>query len=468
MQLGDASAGERAKRSQLDEALNVLDNALDGLVDTIESGGLDQLSAAEKISFWQRFEAFRNRLPVIDHTLIADAEAHDLAGECCFSSLSLLLTRLLLLSPSEAASRVRAAAAVGPGTTKDGEQAGPALPDLAAAQRAGAVSPEQVQIVVRATEKLSRADLNLDVVKTAEQQLAQEAQLHGPKELRLLASRIVDAIDPDRPELLDDRRQQDRRHVELRQRRDGMWQLHGTLTNTVGAQLHAVLDPLTRPRSSTIDIDGTRQEIPDGRRYGQRMHDGLEEACSRLLRLADRPATGGTPASVIVTIGVEDLLAKAGIAETSDGSQLSSDQLLRIADEAEIWPSVIDRNGVPLALGRTRRIASRGQTMALIAREGGCSFPGCDHPPQWCDRHHIIDWIDGGPTDLANLTLLCRYHHTHFLQKGWSCRSNTDGLPEWIPPRWIDPEQRPQLHNRIQRLQTQRDLDRRRQAPAAA
>ena len=34
--------------------------------------------------------------------------------------------------------------------------------------------------------------------------------------------------------------------------------------------------------------------------------------------------------------------------------------------------------------------------MALIARDGGCSFPGCTHPPSWCDRHHILDWILGG------------------------------------------------------------------------
>ena len=199
--------------------------------------------------------------------------------------------------------------------------------------------------------------------------------------------------------------QQDRRHLELRQRRDGMWQLEGKLTNTVGAQLHAILDPLTRPRQPLRRDRWQDHEIPDERHYGQRLHDGLEDACGRLLQLADRPAIGGTPASVIVTIGVEDLLAKAGIAETTDGSQLSADQLLRIADEAEIWPTIIDRNGVPLALGRTRRIASRGQTMALIAREGGCSFPGCDHPPQWCDRHHILDWILGGRTDLDNLTL---------------------------------------------------------------
>jgi hypothetical protein len=133
-------------------------------------------------------------------------------------------------------------------------------------------------------------------------------------------------------------------------------------------------------------------------------------------------------------VQLDDLLKRAGIAQTSDGTQLSSDQLLRIADEADIWPTIIDKHDVPLAMGRKRRIASRGQTMALIAREGGCSFPGCDHPPQWCDRHHILDWILGGRTDLDNLTLLCRYHHTHFLQKGWSCRINTEGLPEWIPP----------------------------------
>jgi Domain of unknown function (DUF222) len=165
------------------------------------------------------------------------------------------------------------------------------------------------------------------------------------------------------------------------------------------------LDPLTRPRTTTVEIDGKTVEIADERRCGQRMHDALEDVCGRLLHLADRPATGGTPASVIVTIGVEDLLAKAGIAETTDGSQLSAAQWCGLLMRLRSGPTIVDRNGVPLALGRTRRIASRGQTMALIAREGGCSFPGCDHPPQWYDRHHIIDWIDGGPTDLDNMTL---------------------------------------------------------------
>ena len=308
----------------------------------------------------------------------------------------------------------------------------------------------------------SRPDVQPDNIDQAEQLLTDHAPILGPAELRRFAHAVVNAADPDGPEPVDDQLQQDRRYVELKQRRDGMWHLAGRLSNTVGAQLNAILDPLTKPRSTAIeDEDGTVVDIPDQRPHMQRLHDALEEASARLLKAADQPCVGGIPASVIVTIGVDDLLAKTGLAEAADGTQLTSDQLLRIADEADIWPTIIDRQGVPLALGRSRRLASPGQTMALIARDAGCSFPGCTHPPAWCDRHHILDWILGGPTDLENLTLLCRYHHTHFLQKGWTCRINADGLPEWIPPRWIDHDQHPHINTRIRRINGQRQLDRR-------
>ncbi len=217
----------------------------------------------------------------------------------------------------------------------------------------------------------------------AEQLLTDHAVILAPPELRRFAHAVVNAADPDGPQPVDDQLQHDRRYVELKQRRDGMWHLAGRLTNTVGAQLNAILDPLTKPRSTAIeDEDGTIVDIPDQRPQVQRLHDALEEACARLLKAADQPSVGGIPASVIVTIGFDDLLAKAGLAETADGTQLTTDQLLRIADEADIWPTIIDRNGVPLALGRTRRLASAGQTMALIARDAGCSFPGCTHPPR--------------------------------------------------------------------------------------
>jgi hypothetical protein len=469
MELGEPTTAQRAERGRLEVVLDRCDEVFAELLETVESGGFEQLDRVEKVAVWQRFETFRNRLPLIDHSLIANAEATDLAETYCSSTLIRFLVQVLQLSPGEAASRVRAAAAVGPRKSMLGEQLEPVLPRLAVLQRQGVVSAEKVQIVERAMDKLTRPGLHPDAVDTAEQLLTQYAPVLGLVELRRYALSVVDAADPDGPDPHDDQLQQDRRHLELKQRRDGMWHLAGKLTNTLGAQLNAILDPLTKPHSTTVENDdGTTTAIPDARPHGQRMHDGLDEMCARLLKMADQPASGGTPASVIVTIGLEELLAKAGLAETSDGSTLTSDQLLRIADEADIWPTIINQHNVPLALGRTRRIATPGQTMALIARDAGCSFPGCTHPPQWCDRHHIVDWILGGLTDLDNLTLLCRFHHTHFLQKGWTCRMNADELPEWIPPWWIDQDQRPQINARIRRLNAQRGNLRRRRRPSEA
>ena len=80
---------------------------------------------------------------------------------------------------------------------------------------------------------------------------------------------------------------------------------------------------------------------------------------------------------------------------------------LAAADQADIYWAITHSTGQILHLGRTRRIATLPQTIALYARDKGCSFPGCDIPPEWCERHHILSWAEGGLTDLNNLTLLC-------------------------------------------------------------
>jgi hypothetical protein len=61
-----------------------------------------------------------------------------------------------------------------------------------------------------------------------------------------------------------------------------------------------------------------------------------------------------------------------------------------------------------------------------------------------------VGWADGGRTDIDNLTLLCGRHHRQFQSAGWRCVI-TDGLPWWIPPKWIDPDQRPRQNHRIMR-----------------
>ena len=107
---------------------------------------------------------------------------------------------------------------------------------------------------------------------------------------------------------------------------------------------------------------------------------------------------------MIITIDLQDLLAKTGYAAASDGTLIRTDHALRLADQAEMYFAAATAKGVPLRLGRIRRIATLGQTIALIARDKGCSFPGCDVPPEWCERHHIRAWLDGGETNLDKVT----------------------------------------------------------------
>jgi hypothetical protein len=48
-----------------------------------------------------------------------------------------------------------------------------------------------------------------------------------------------------------------------------------------------------------------------------------------------------------------------------------------------------------------------------------CAVPHCAVPVSLCEPHHIDYWINGGPTDLANLVPLCSEHHRCVHEGGW-------------------------------------------------
>lgn len=52
----------------------------------------------------------------------------------------------------------------------------------------------------------------------------------------------------------------------------------------------------------------------------------------------------------------------------------------------------------------------------------------------------MIDYANGGPTSTGNGCLLCGFHHREFDRMGWQV-TMTNGVPEWTPPVWIDPQQ---------------------------
>ena len=263
----------------------------------------------------------------------------------------------------------------------------------------------------------------------------------------------MDGIDPDGT-VPNDELNKDRRYFHLRSTRDGAYVGDFRLTGSPGAKLKTLLDPLAKPR---VDPSGEM----DSRTYGQRTHDALEDLCDRQLRAGDIPDAGGIPATVIVTIDADDLTNRVGYGRTADGTRFRRRSFRSWRTTPTSSRPCSPASGAVLDLGRTRRIASRSQTLALIARDAGCSFPGCAHPPQYCERHHMREWIDGGLTNLNNLTLLCTYHHHNFLARGWTCRINPDGIPEWTPPKWVDRAQKPIINTRIQAILTARKRARR-------
>jgi hypothetical protein len=119
---------------------------------------------------------------------------------------------------------------------------------------------------------------------------------------------------------------------------------------------------------------------------------------------------------------------------TRDGDRLNAERYRHLFCDAAYTAVVVDQVGVPLGLGRTARYATPAQRRALIVRDGGCVFPGCDAPATWCEAHHVDHWDHDGPTDLDNLAMLCRHHHGVTHRAGWAMTATADQWFEWVTP----------------------------------
>jgi len=94
--------------------------------------------------------------------------------------------------------------------------------------------------------------------------------------------------------------------------------------------------------------------------------------------------------------------------------------------------------GAPVALldlGRATRVVPPALRRALALRDGGCVAVGCGRPAAWCDAHHLVHWVDGGPTSLGYLVLVCRFHHVAAHEGGWRFqRDPATGRVILVPP----------------------------------
>ncbi|WP_102419232.1 HNH endonuclease signature motif containing protein [Mycobacterium sp. 4858] len=135
---------------------------------------------------------------------------------------------------------------------------------------------------------------------------------------------------------------------------------------------------------------------------------GTLEAFMRLVEAGWDAETARRPhgqhTTVVMHLDVENRAAALHL-----GPALTEAERLYLSCDAtcEVW---FERDGQPIGAGRTTRMISRRLRRALEHRHRTCAVPGCG-ATRGLHAHHIRHWEDGGPTELANLVLVCPYHH---------------------------------------------------------
>ncbi|MEU8420945.1 DUF222 domain-containing protein [Micromonospora sp. NPDC048835] len=317
-----------------------------------------------------------------------------------------------------------------------------APPAVREALASGAVSLEQARVIADTAATVS-ASAGAEVAGKAVGVLVEWAGQFDPTLLRRLGARILDHVAPELADAAaaaaleaDAARAARDRHVTISEQSGGRLRLSGTLDAEAAALLRAVIDPLSAPAGPD-----------DTRCAGQRRHDALADVCRLALRTGDLPENGGDPAQLVVTTDYDRLTRQLGAGTLDIGLRLTPSTVRRLACDAAILPAVLGGAGQVLDVGRQRRLVTGALRRALVLRDGGCAFPGCDRPPRWCAAHHLRHWADGGPTSLDNAVLLCGHHHRHIHQTDWAVRLGDDGHPEFVPPAWLDPDQLPRRNH---------------------
>jgi hypothetical protein len=277
------------------------------------------------------------------------------------------------------------------------------LPAVAAGFADGAVTPDQVAVaapVVAVDNQQAAAAQGVDLA-AVDAALAEVAATQPHAQLGRVVGHYLARLDPDGPEP----DPTEGRSLTLSRHSDGCLSLRGQLDPVGGEKLQAALESIvqaTRPKGDT-------------RTRAQQQADALVQLADNALAAGQLPICRTVKPQLIVTIGLEDLLDPSsgpGAATTGFDATLSAARARWVACDATVTRLVLDPDGQPLDVGRSKRVVPPHLRRAVEQRDRGCVFAGCGAPTHWCDVHHLLEWIVGGETSLANSALLCERHHT--------------------------------------------------------
>ncbi|MGY1748555.1 DUF222 domain-containing protein [Modestobacter sp. SYSU DS0511] len=331
--------------------------------------------------------------------LVAEFDARGGWGEAGVQSCAHWLAWQCGMSPGAAREHVRVARALGP------------LPVTAEAFAAGRLSYSKVRAITRVADAATEVEL----VELARHATASQVE------------RVVRAWR--RSDAVDEGRVAEQRSFRWHWDADGMLVLQVRMDGESGAALLVAVESLaerdarreraaaTRAAAADAPSDRTADRTADPEMFPRERMSARR--CRALAQLAEVAADSGRRAGdpprreVVVHVDADVLAddAAAGRAHLEGGPALSPAQVRRMACEASLTV-IVERHGQPLALGRRRRLATRAQRRALLARDGGCARPGCTETRiERLHAHHLTPWRLGGRTDVSAMVLLCDVDH---------------------------------------------------------
>ncbi|WP_052459600.1 HNH endonuclease signature motif containing protein [Tessaracoccus massiliensis] len=330
---------------------------------------------------------------------------------------------------------------------------------IGAALNEARISLAQAEAIVSGLRKLPTRLTGSEMVRCQET-ILEYTDTFGPTQLRILAARLLEVIDPEQAETeeakrlaAEERAARRGRFLRLSPDFHGSMRITGQLPVADAAQLSAQLEALMPSISSyaeTGEVPG-----PDVRRA-----DALVLLCQAAANAGELPAHGGDRPTVHITMDFDTLvsgLGRVGMLGHDSVDGISAGEARRLACHAGIVPMVLDGESLSLDVGREKRLFTPAMIAALAERDKGCAFPNCHVPPASCHAHHIVPWWAWGPTCVSNGVLLCPHHHrvvepdpTQSPESQWQVHlDEVTGLPWFTPPTHADPRRRPRQNARF-------------------
>lgn len=329
-----------------------------------------------------------------------------------------------------------------------------AAPATESALAAGQIGAAQADVIAKAVGSLPDGTTP-EQKQACEDTLIGDAEKYSLKDLRNRSKRITDQFKPE-PEVdeienesLEDRERRAWKRSEFWMANDGDGTVRGgfRLPEAQADQLLAAVRAMSAPKRDHLrDHPGATKtsDEPEGAEgesvydrdldYRTRLGMGLAELCSRIPANV-LSARSGFGATLMVHLDLKTLVDGIKAGTLSGGTRVSASQIRLMACNAGIIPQVFNGKPLPIDHGHEQRLFTKTQKQDMSARDGGCTAPSCDRPPEECEGHHWrMRWAAGGTTKLDDGVLICPFHHRRAHDDNWQARLATDGHIEWKRP----------------------------------